>query len=84
MLIVIHAATALPDMLACLASRTGAVTVKPILPRAGEAAHRVLVRAIKGSRGPFTLAAPLVLHGSAGRFTEEAERLHRGEAALAW
>ncbi len=71
-------------MLACLASRTGAVTVKPILPRAGEAAHRVLVRATKGSRGPFTLAAPLVLHDGASRFTEEAERLHRGEAALAW
>lgn len=83
-LIVIHAATAVPDMLACLASRTGAVTVKPILPRAGEAAHRVLVRATKGSRAPFTLAAPLVLHDDANRFTQEAERLHRGEAALVW
>lgn len=83
-LIVIHAASALPDMLAALESRTGAITVKPVSPRAGEPALRVLVRATKGSRGPFALAAPLVLHDGAGRFTEEAARLQRGEAALAW
>ena len=82
-LIIVHVAHALPDMLACLGSRAGAITVKPILPRAGEAAHRVLVRAAKGSRGPFALAPPLVLHDDSG-FTEEAARLHRGESALAW
>ena len=71
-------------MLVALESRTGGITVKPILPRAGAAAHRVLVRATKGSRAPFQLAAPLVLHDGASRFTEEAECLHRGEAALAW
>ena len=82
--IVVHAASALPDLLASLVNRTGAISVKPILPREGEAAHRVLVQATKGSRGPFKLAAPLVLHDTAGRFTEEAERIHRGDAALAW
>ena len=82
--IAIHAAAALPEILVSLESRTGAVAVKPILPRAGESAHRVLVRATKGSRGPFRLVAPLVLHDADGRFTPLAERLHRGEAALDW
>lgn len=83
-LVAIHAATALPELLAALAKATGGITVKPILPHAGEAAHRVLVRAAKGSRAPFRLAAPLVLHGADGKFTPEAARLHCGEAALDW
>ena len=82
--IAIHASAALPGLLRGLERRTGAITVKPILPRADEAAHRVLVRAIKGSRGPFTLAAPLVLHDDAGRLIPLAERLHRGDEALVW
>ena len=83
-LVIINAAFALPDMLVALGSRTGGITVKPILPRPGAAAHRELVRATKGSRAPFQLAPPLVLHDGASRFTEEAGRLHRGEAALPW
>ena len=83
-IVAIHAAAALPGLLRGLERRTGAITVKPILPRAGEPAHRVLVRAIKGSRGPFSLAAPMVLHDDAGRLTALAERLHRGDEALAW
>ena len=83
-IIAIHAVAALPGLLRGLERRAGAVTVKPILPRAGEPAHRVLVRATKGSRGPFALAAPLVLHDDAGRLTPLAERIHRGDEALAW
>ncbi len=82
--VAIHAAAALPAILAALANATGGITVKPVLPHAGKAAHRVLVRAAKSSRAPFRLAAPLVLHGNDNQFTAEAERLHRGEASLNW
>lgn len=83
-LVAIAAAAVLPDMLACLTGPTGGIVVKPVQPRAGNPALRVLVRAVKGSRKPFEIAAPLVLHGDDGRFTLEAERLHRGDEPLAW
>ena len=82
-LIVVHAASALPAILAAFDRRLGATTILAVHPRAGEPARRVLVRAVKGSRAPLTIAAPLVLHDGAG-FTFEAERLHRGEAQLDW
>ena len=83
-IVLIHLAVALPAILSALADRVGGIAVKPVLPREGAAAHRVLVRAVKGSRAPFTLVAPLVLHDAGGRLTPEADRLHRGEEAFAW
>ena len=82
-LIVIHAPAALPEILAIFERRLGAVTLLPVHPRAGAPASRVLVRGVKGSRGPFAVAAPLMLHEADG-FTAAAARVHRGEAALAW
>ncbi len=58
----IQAADRLPDLLAALADRAGAVTVLPLVPRAGRPAARVLVRARKGAGGPFVLLAPVILH----------------------
>ncbi|MHB2166938.1 tRNA1(Val) (adenine(37)-N6)-methyltransferase [Alsobacter sp. R-9] len=83
-LVVIHRATALPALLASLDRRFGGVCVRPVAAKAGEAASRVLVRAEKGSRAPFALLPPLVLHDDTGGFTPQAEALHRGEAALPW
>jgi tRNA1(Val) A37 N6-methylase TrmN6 len=83
-IILIHRADHLPELLAALTGRTGGVSVIPVLPRAGEEATRVLVRAKKGSRAPFRLRPPLVLHHSSGRFTDEAEAIHRGEMRITW
>jgi len=77
----IHRADALPDCLDALRGRFGAITVRPIQPRAGTAAIRVLISAVKGSRAPFTLLPPLVLHDADGSFTPFAAALHAG---LAW
>jgi tRNA1(Val) A37 N6-methylase TrmN6 len=52
----------LPEALAALAGRAGAVEVLPLAARAGRPAGRFLLRARKGSRRPFVLHAPLVLH----------------------
>ena len=83
-LVLIHRTDALPELLAALDRRFGAVEVIPVLPRAGEPATRVLVTGVKGARAPFSLRPPLVLHEAGGTFTPLAVALHRGEASLEW
>lgn len=78
----IHKAEAVGRVLAAFAPRFGDIRVLPILPRRGEAAIRVLVQGIKGSRAPLELLDGLVLHGESNRFTPEAEAILRGGAAL--
>jgi tRNA1(Val) A37 N6-methylase TrmN6 len=60
----------------------GAVELLPLLPRAGSAAKRVLIRARKGARSPAKILPSLVLHEADGRFTEAAEAVLRDAAAL--
>ena len=83
-LALIHRADALAEILAASQGRMGAATVLPVHPRAGEAAVRILVRGVKGSRARPGIAPGLVLHAADGAFTSEAEALHRGEALLRW
>lgn len=84
MLTIVHRADALPALIAALDGRLGGVEVAPLYPRAGEAAHRVLVRAAKGSRAALRLWRGLVLHADAGGFTDEAEAIFRGRATFTW
>lgn len=81
--VMIHRPDALPALLAAAEGRLGAVRVRPILPRAGDEAVRILFGGVVGSRSAFGIVAPLVLHGPQGAFTPEVEALHRGEATLA-
>ncbi len=76
----IHRADALPACLDALRNRFGGITVRPVQATAGRPAIRVLIGAVKGSRAPFALLAPLVLQDAAGRFSAEVEAMHRGEA----
>jgi tRNA1(Val) A37 N6-methylase TrmN6 len=81
----IHTAEALPALLQSFTARFGALTVLPLVPREGEAANRVLVRGIKGSRAPLTLLASRALHTPAGRqFRPEFEAIFRGQDRLHW
>lgn len=83
--VVIHRADRLADLLALLGERAGSMAIRPIQPFADAPAKRVLVRAVKGGRGPLTLLPPLTLHDrSGGRHTVEAEAILRGEAELGW
>jgi tRNA1(Val) A37 N6-methylase TrmN6 len=77
--VMIHRADALADCLAAVGGRLGAVAILPVAPRMGEAATRILLRGVKGSKAPLTLCAPLVLHRRDGSFTPLAEAIHRGE-----
>jgi tRNA1(Val) A37 N6-methylase TrmN6 len=81
-LTLIHRADRLAEVLAALPRRAGGVAVRPIHPTAGEAATRILLRAVAGSKAPLRLLPAFVPHGSDGRFTPEAEAVHRGEATI--
>jgi len=89
-LTLIHRAERLPAVLAAFEGRAGAVAVRPLAPRTGRPAGRVLVQTRKGARGPFRLLAPLILH--VGRdhrrdgddYTSVARTILRDAAALGW
>ncbi|MBM3557297.1 MAG: methyltransferase [Alphaproteobacteria bacterium] len=78
----IHRADRLDDLLAALAAKAGGIVVYPLWPKAGRPAKRVLVRAIKRSRAPLTVAPGLVLHDAGGAWTQEAQAILRDGAAL--
>lgn len=81
---VIFAADGIEKVLAAAKGRFGALDVLPIAPRAGEPAHRILVRGIKGSRAPLRLLPPVILHGVTGNeFQPEIEAILRGGSDLA-
>ena len=81
----IHRADRLYDLLAAMGAHGGAggVVIFPLWPRRGEPAKRVIVRARKGSRAPFSLDAGLVLHEADGRYTPAAEAILRAGQGLA-
>ena len=78
----IHRPDALPAIYAALGRRLGDVAVRPVYPRAGADAIRLLVTGVKGSRAPARLAPALVLHEADGRATEQAREIHEGRATL--
>ncbi len=78
----IHRPDALPAIFAALGARLGDVAVRPVHPRAGEDAIRVLVGGVKGSRAPARLRTALVLHETDGAATVQARAIHEGRASL--
>lgn len=83
--IFIYPAEGLPALLAGFSSRFGAVAVLPLVPREGEAASRILIRGIKGSRAPTKLLASRVLHLPDGRdFQPAFDAIFRGNGRLDW
>jgi len=81
-LVLIHRADRLSDILAALAGSAGDIQIRPIYPKMGQAARRVIVDAGKGRRTPDTLLPGLVLHEDGGAFTPAADAVLRGAAAL--
>jgi len=80
-LTLIHRADCLGALLPLVEGRFGDVAVFPLFPKAGEPASRVIVQGRKGSRAGLRLLPGLVLHGSDGAYTAEAEAvLREGEA----
>jgi tRNA1(Val) A37 N6-methylase TrmN6 len=81
-LTMIHRAEALTEILGMIEPTFGAIAVQPVHPKPGAPAIRVLVRAVKGSRGPLTLLPGLVLADADGRPSAEAQAVLRDGATL--
>ena len=82
MLVMIHQAAALRDLLTLLEGRCGEANVYPLFPRFDEPAHRIIIAARKGSRAGLTLRRGLVLHAEGNSFTAAAEAVLRQGAAI--
>lgn len=81
-LVLIHRADRLADCLGAVSRRLGGLEIRFVHPQADQPAIRFLLRGIKGSRGPLSIAAPVILNTPDGRFTPQSEALHRGEEVL--
>lgn len=79
---IIHRADMTDKIILGLGKRFGAIEIIPLWPRQGDAAKRVIIRAIKDRKTPATLHPGLVLHEADGSYTEAAEVILRGEAGL--
>ena len=79
---VIYRTENLASVLACSQGRFGGLEVLPIHSKPGEAAKRVLVRGIRGSRAPLTITPGLVVHDEEGNSTAHAKRIFMGEDRL--
>jgi tRNA1(Val) A37 N6-methylase TrmN6 len=81
-LVLIHRADRVAECLALSGRWLGGIELRFVHPVAEKPAIRFLLSGIKGSRAPLAILPPVILNGPEGRFTPEAEALHRGEAAL--
>lgn len=81
-LALIHRPEAIEALLAALKGRFGAVTIRPVHPRADAPAIRLLVGAVKGRRTPPALLPPLVLADAEGRPSPAAVRILREGASV--
>lgn len=87
-LTVIHRAERAPELLRLLDGPAGAIRLKPLVPRTGRDAGRVVLQARKGAKSPFRLLWPLVIHAGpvhlrdADDFSPEAAAILRDGGAL--
>ena len=81
-LTLIWRAEGLFDVLTALSASFGAVAIMPVHPRPDAAAIRVLVRAVKGSRGTLSILPRLILNDMNGTPTPEVEAILREGSPL--
>ena len=83
-LTIIHRAECEADILSALGTMAGGTEILPLLPRAGGAPKRILVRARKGAASSIRRCPGFVLHGAETKYTEDAESVLRQGAPLRW
>jgi tRNA1(Val) A37 N6-methylase TrmN6 len=81
-LTLIHRPDSLGELLGHLKGRFGDIAVFPLFPKRGEPAVRIIVQGRKGSRAGLKFLQGLVLHEVDGSYTDAAEAVLRGGAAL--
>lgn len=71
------------ELLTALQRRFGGLIILPVQPRPHEAAIRIIIKGVKGSRAGLTFYPPLVMHHETGNdFTERAIAINNGVASL--
>ncbi|MCB9989472.1 MAG: methyltransferase [Rhodospirillales bacterium] len=81
-LTMIHRADMTDKIIQGLGRRFGAVEIIPLWPRAGQAAKRVIIRAIKDRKSPAALHPGLVLHEGNGDYTAAADSVLRDGSGI--
>ncbi|QND52160.1 methyltransferase [Phyllobacterium sp. 628] len=82
-LAIIARPTSMAELLEALQRRFGGLVIVPVQPRPQDAAIRIIIRGIRGSRAGLTLAPALIMHGETGNgFTERATAINNGLSGL--
>ncbi|WP_370674029.1 tRNA1(Val) (adenine(37)-N6)-methyltransferase [Pleomorphomonas sp. PLEO] len=79
-LTVVFRADELPRLFSAIGSRFGSLALLPIHARAGEAAHRLILRGRPQGRAPLRILPGIVLHAPDGSFRSDVEAVLRGAA----
>ena len=81
-LAVIARPTSLRAILDAMDGRFGKAEIVAVHPRAGDAAIRIVVRAVRASRAALSICPPLVLHEAGDAFSARADAINNGRASL--
>lgn len=79
---IIHRADHTDKIIHAFGKRFGAVEIIPLWPRIGEAAKRVIIRAVKNRKSPAHIHPGIVLHERDGSYTAAADAILRGMKAI--
>lgn len=78
----IHRADRQDELVSLLRHRATDIAILPLLPRADAVPRRLVLRARAGTRGVVRILPGLVLHGTDGRYTAQADAILRDAVAL--
>jgi tRNA1(Val) A37 N6-methylase TrmN6 len=67
----------LSEILVMMDGRAGNILCKPVLPKSGQPANRILLAARRNAKGPFQLLSPLVMHEHDGSYSAQSEAIAR-------
>ncbi|MCK5285471.1 MAG: methyltransferase [Alphaproteobacteria bacterium] len=81
-LTIIHRADMIDKIIQGLGKSYGAIEIIPLWPKAGIAAKRVIIRAIKDRKSPAIINPGIILHNDNGGYTKRAEAILRNMDAL--
>lgn len=81
-LTLIQRADRLAAILLALDGRAGAITILPLVARAGREAGRVIVLACKGARGPLRLLSPFIMHAKMSHSADAEDLTPAAQAVL--
>jgi tRNA1(Val) A37 N6-methylase TrmN6 len=71
------------ELLTALKRRFGSLVILPVQPRPQEAAIRIIIRGVKGSRAGLSVHPALIMHHETGNgFTERATAINNGTTSL--